>query len=314
MIIKDIDSKLDRQGIFSFTANTKLEQFFSDNGITALVRMRVTKDGGYEIFNFENEGYDEKEIMEKLSEYHPVVTKDAVMLRIDHPDTTFIDGFRILNKVPSLVMDAVIYNGGYYYVYFRFHSADESQMTSALRSKMVEFDRFAIRYLGKSPGAIETFREISAMLPLTYVEISGSVPPSFMRIFDDPVIMNLGVSWTREMKYMLEDEIRAVYYDKAALLRAKEDWINEISREKRIYETSFTNPIIQYLVSNISDESVVTMGMPQRMDGKTFSLATVVPDIVLPEFYEVIYKAVREFSNWELDIQAVDQFENMEKS
>lgn len=311
MIIKDINNMLDRQGIISFTADTKIEEFLTDNDLTAIVRMRVTKDGGYAIFNIENEGFTKAEIQESLKEFSPNVTLDAVTLKVDSPSPYFLAGFKSLNKVPSVVMDAVIFSGGYYYIYFRFHSADEAKLTSALRSDIVGFDRFAIRFLGKSPGIVSTFREISTMVPLSYVEINGTVPPSFMRVFDDPVLMNLGVSWTREMKYLVEDEIRAVYYDRNALLRAKEDWLNEISKDSRIYETSFTNPIIQYLVSNTSDNSVVTMGMPQKLHGNTFSIATVVPDMILPEFFAVAYEMIREFKNWEMDIHNVDSFESM---
>lgn len=311
MIIKEINSMLDRQGVISFAADTKIGNFLSDNSISALARVRITKDGGYVILNFENEEFDENEIKEQLKEYEPKITRDAVMLKISSPSKNFLDGFTTLNSVPSVVIDAVIFTGGYYYIYFRFYSTDDSKLTAALRSKFIKYDRFALRYLGKSPGMISTFKEISSEIPLTYVEITGSVPPNFMRVFDDPVLMNLGVSWTREMKYLLEDQIKAVYYDRSALLRGKEEWIHEISREKRIYETTFTNALIQHLISNISQQSVVTMGMPQKLHGKTFSIATVVPDIVLPDFFKTVYEAIMEFRNWELDISYVEQFDIM---
>lgn len=311
MIANDINNLLDRQGIFSFTGNSKVEEFLTENGLTAIVRMRVTKDGGYALFNFDIEGLEESEVMNDLKEYSPTVTQDAVMLRVDETSRLFIDGFKALNAVPSVVIDAVVFNSGHYFVYFRFHSSDETKVTGAIRSKLVTFSRFAIRYLGKSAGMIPTFDELSEALPLRYVEINGSVPAKFMRIFDDPVLVNLGASWTRETKFLLEDEIRAVYYDKSYLLQGKKEWINEISRDNRIYETSFTNPIIQYLVDKASENNIVTLGMPQKLDGNTFSIATVVPEMVLPEFFNVIYDTIREFDNWDLDIHSVDSFDNM---
>lgn len=311
MIVNEINGMLDRQGIFSFSSDSHLEQFLTENDITAIVRIRVTKEGGYAILNFANDGMDEGELKEALKDYSPVVTQDAVMLRAEDPGKVFLNGFKALNRVPSVVIDSLLFNGGYYYLYFRFHSADEAKVTSALRSEMLGFNRFAIRYLGKSPGMLSTFNEISAAVPLRYVEINGSVPANFMRVFDDPVLVNLGVSWTRELKYLVEDEIRAVYYDKNALLSGKKDWINVVSVDQRIYETAFTNPIIQHLVNSTSDSGIVTMGMPQKLVGKTFSIATVVPEIVLPEFFKVLYGAIKEFSNWELDIHSVDMFENL---
>lgn len=311
MIIKEINQMLDRQCIFSFSANTKLEEYLTENGLTAILRIRVTKDGGFAIVNVENEGLDEEELLNHLGDYDPQVTSDAAMLRLELGGSPFLEGFRTLNRVPSVVIDGVIFNGGYYYIYFRFHSRDEKKVGEAMRSKVVSFDRFSIRYLGVNAGMISTFREISSAIPLKYVEITGSVPPSVMKIAKDPVLMNLGVSWTREMKYLLEDEIRAIYYDKSSLLQKKEEWINEISKEQRIYETAFSNPLIQYLINQSSLSTIVTMGMPQKLLGKTFSIATVVPEMVLPEFFKVVYNAAVEFKDWNLDIHYVDLFENM---
>lgn len=311
MIIKEINQMLDRQCIFSFAVNTTLEQYLTENGLTAIMRIRVTKEGGFALVNIENDGFDEGELLDALADYDPQVTADAALLRLELGGTPFLEAFRALNKVPSVVIDGVIFNGGYYYIYFRFHSVDEKKVGTAMRGKIVNFDRFSVRYLGVNAGMISTFREISAAVPLKYIEITGKVPPSAMNIANDPVLTNLGVSWTREMKYLLEDEIRAIYYDKSSLLQGKEDWINEISREKKIYETAFSNPLIQYFINQSSLSSIVTMGMPQKLLGKTFSIATVVPEMVMPEFFRVVYSAASEFKDWDLDIHFVDLFENM---
>lgn len=311
MILNEIDKMLDRQCIFSFSMHSNIEQFLRENGITAIIRIRVKEDGGFAIFNFENNGYDEEELIKQLHDYDPQVTSDAVMLKVDLKGSPFLEAFKTLNQVPSVVIDASIYNSDSYFIYFRFHSNDEALVGTALKNGMVKFKRFAIRFLGKSAGIISTFRELSAAIPLKYVEINASVPPSAMKITKDSVLMNLGVSWNREMKYILGDEVRAVYYDKTALLRGKEDWINEISASKRIYETAFSNKLIQYLVTQNSQSAIVTLGMPQRLHGKTFSIATVVPEMVLPEFFQVVYNAVNDFKEWELDIHTVDLFENM---
>lgn len=311
MILDEINNMLDRQCIFSFSVNSSIEEFLAANGLTAIIRIRVTKDGGYAVYNFENDGFDEEELLKNLSEFDPQVTEDAVMFKVDLKGSEFLDAFKTLNKVPSVVIDSVIYNGGSYFIYFRFHSNDEKKVGTALKSGMVKFKRFAVRFLGKSSGIISTYREISSAIPLKYVEIRSSVPPSVMSITKDAVLKNLGVSWCREMKYLLEDEVRAVYYDKTALLRGREDWLNEISASQRIYETSFSNRLIQHLVTQNSQAAIVTLGMPQRLHGKTFSIATVVPEMVLPEFFSVVMGAIEEFKDWNLDIHYVDLFENM---
>lgn len=311
MILSEINGMLDRQCIFSFSSQSRIEEFLGANGLTAIIRIRVTKDGGYAIYNFENDGLDEETLLKELSEYEPQVTSDSVMFKVDLKGSEFLEAFKTLNKVPSVVIDAAIYNGGSYFIYFRYHTNDEKKVGMALKNGMVEFKRFAVRFLGKSSGLISTYREISSAIPLKYVEIKSSIPPSVMSITKDAVLKNLGVSWSREMKYLLEDEVRAVYYDKNALLRGKEDWLNEISANQRIYETSFSNKLIQHLVTKNSQAAIVTLGMPQRLHGKTFSIATVVPEMVLPEFFSVIYNAINEFKDWNLDIHYVDLFENM---
>ncbi len=311
MIIKEISSILDRQCIFSFAASSRVEEFLLENGITSILRIRVTKDGGFAIFNFENEGLDEEEVHRALKEYDVQITSDSVMFNMDLKGTAFLDAFRALNKVPSVIIDGVIFNGGYYYIYMRFHSVDEHVVGSVLKEKMISFSRFAIRFLGKSSGLVSTFREISAAIPLKYVEIDTTVPPSFMKIANDPVLKNLGVSWIRELKYLLEDEIRAVYYDKTSLLRGKEDWINEISKEDRIYETAFSNPLVQYFINQASASAIVTLGVEQKLIGNTFSIATVVPEMVMPEFFNVLYNANKEFKDWKIDIHYVELLENL---
>lgn len=311
MILSEMNGMLDRQCIFSFSIHSKIEEFLAANGLTAIIRIRVTKEGGYAIFNFENDGVDEEELLRELSEYDPQVTNDAVMIKEDLNGTEFLEAFKTLNLVPSVVIDVVLYNSGTYFIYFRYHSNDEKKVGTALKNGMLKFKRFAVRFLGKSSGLVSTYREISAAIPLKYVEIKTSVPPSVMSITKDSVLMNLGVSWNREMKYLLGDEVRAVYYDKTALLRGKEDWLNEISASQRIYETSFSNPLVQYLVTQNSQAAIVTLGMLQKLHGKTFSIATVVPEMVLPEFFNVVYNAVGEFKDWNLDIHYVDLFENM---
>ena len=156
------------------------------------------------------------------------------------------------------------------------------------------------------------FKELSDVTPLKYVEITSSVPPSFMNITNDPVIVNLGVSWTRELKYLLEDEIRAVYYDKHSLLTDRNNFVTEISKKDHIYETSFTNPLIQFFVKQASENFTITLGMPQKLNGKTFSFSTIVPQIVLPDFFETMREAIKQFQEWDIDIHYVRDVEALE--
>ena len=312
MIIDEINGMLNRQVVFSFSVDLPITDFSMKYNLPMIVRIRITKDGGYALVNMENgPGLDESDLKE-ISKYDLKRTRDAIMAKIDLTGTKFLSGFIALNAVPSLVVDGVIVHDGYCYIYFRFHENDEQNVTRALRQNFMDFSRYAVQYIGPSTGAIDVFKELSDVTPLKYVEITSSVPPSFMNITNDPVIVNLGVSWTRELKYLLEDEIRAVYYDKHSLLTDRNSFVTEISKKDHIYETSFTNPLIQFFVKQASENFTITLGMPQKLNGKTFSFSTIVPQIVLPDFFETMREAIKQFQEWDIDIHYVRDVEALE--
>jgi hypothetical protein len=306
MLIKDIDTLLDRQCVISFETDSELSKLLSKHQVTAIVRIRITKSGGFAIYNFENSEDFSKSEMETLSKYRIKTTREAVMLHSDLTGKKFIEAFRNLNNVSSTVIDALFFVNSTYYMYFRYHHNNEADVTSAIREHFIDFKRFSVRYIGQSPGIVATFSEISQYVPLKYIEISSSVPPSFIDINSDPVIVNLGVNWYRELKFLLEDETRGVFYDNTSLLKGESEWVNEISPSQKIYETSFMNPIVKFIIDESSKEQVVSLGMPQKLAGKNFYISTCVPDITLPEFFKVFYDATEKFKDWKLDINLVD--------
>ncbi|MEM3675766.1 MAG: hypothetical protein QXV22_01770, partial [Thermoplasmataceae archaeon] len=193
----------------------------------------------------------------------------------------------------------------YCYVYFRFHSAEKGKVVSVISDLQSELDRPAIRYMGKSNGIIDTFQEISSIVPLKYVEIDAVVPPDYMNITQDQVITSLGVSWERELKYLLGDEFRAVFYDKHNIIQNKKGDVSVISSSQRIYESAFSNPVVQFLIEEASRMKIVTLGMQQRLEGRNFSLATLVPDAVLPEFFNIVRDGESKLSSWKIQVSNV---------
>ncbi len=306
MFIKDIDTLLDRQCVISFETDGELSRLLSKHQVTAIVRIRITKSGGFATYNFENFEDFSKEDLKILSKYRIKTTREAVMLHFDLSGRRFIDAFKTLNQVPSVVIDALFFADSTYYMYFRYHHNDEVKVTSAIRGSFIGFNRFSVRYIGPSPGIAATFSAISQYVTLKYVEISSSVPPASININSDLVITNLGVNWYRELKFLLEDETRGVFYDNSSLLKEDREWVNVISATQRIYETSFMNPLVKFLINENSKDQVVSLGMPQKLVGKDFYIATCVPDITLPEFFEVFYRAVEKFKEWKLNINLVD--------
>ncbi|MCL5989280.1 MAG: hypothetical protein M1166_02990 [Candidatus Thermoplasmatota archaeon] len=306
MFIKDIDTLLDRQCIISFESDSEIAKILSAHQVVSIVRIRLSKTGGFAIYNFENLNDFSKEEQKILTKYKMKTTSESVMLFSDLSGRKFIGAFKQLNGVSSVVIDAVFFMDSSYFLYFRYHHNDEANVTSAIRDAFKDFKRFAVRYIGPNPGIVATFSEISQYIPLKYVEISSSVPPSSIDINSDPVIVNLGVSWYRELKFLIEEETRGVFYDNSQLLKGEKEWIHAISPSQRIYETTFMNPVVKFLIDEISKEQVVSLGMPQKLSGKDFYISTFVPDITLPEFFTVFYRAVDKFKDWKLDVNQVD--------
>lgn len=314
MIISEIEKILDRQCIFSFTSDSKVSSFLAEHGVTAVVRVRPSSDGGFAVFNFETSSID-SQILQDWDERDGEIDYDeeSVTIKLDLSGTQFISTFKALNEVPSVIIDCIIFNGGSFYLYLRFHSNDEEMLGKVVRGQLARYSKFAIRYLGANVGLINTFRDLSDAVQLRYVEMRSDIPPNYMDIVHDSVISSLGISWTREMKYLSDGEFRAVFYDKESLMQKNGNYIKEISERQNIYETSFTNPLLETIITETSQKSVVTLGMMQKLKGREFTFATVVPDIVLSRFFAIALDICLKFPEWNVTIQNVDVFDGIQE-
>jgi hypothetical protein len=314
MIISEIEKILDRQCIFSFTSESRVSNFLTEHGVTAVVRVRPNSSGGFAVFNFETSSVD-SQILQDWDERDGEIDYDeeSVTIKLDLSGTKFISTFKSLNEVPSVIIDCIIFNGGYFYLYLRFHSNDEEMLGKVVRGQISMYSKFAIRYLGSNVGVINTFRDISDAVPLRYIEMKSKVPPNYMDLVRDNVISSLGISWAREMKYLSEGEFRAVFYDKESMMKKNGNYIEEISEKQKIYETSFTNPLLEAIITETSQKSVVTLGMIQKLQGREFTFATVVPDIVLSRFFAIALDICLRFPEWNVSIQNVDVFDGIQE-
>ena len=314
MIISEIEKILDRQCIFSFTSQSKVATFLTEHGVTAVVRVRPNASGGFAVFNFETSSVD-SQFLQEWDERDGEMDYDeeSVTIKMDLSGTQFISTFKALNEVPSVIIDCIIFNGGSFYLYLRFHSNDEIMLGKVVRGQLAKYSKFAIRYLGPNVGLINTFRDLSDAVQLRYIEMRSEIPPNYMDIVHDQVISSLGISWTREMKYLSEGEFRAVFYDKESIMQKSGNYINEISKKQNIYETSFTNPLLEAIITENSLKSVVTLGMIQKLQGREFTFATVVPDIVLSRFFSIVMDVCLKLQDWNVTIQTVDVFDGMQE-
>lgn len=309
MIIEDIDKMLNMQCVISFSLPHPITELSDEYGLTSVIKIRMRGEGGIAILNIPSyEAEAAPEITKVLKEHNLIEERNTLSAKIDLSGTRFLESFKELIGIPSVVIDAMTLDSGTYNLIFRFHDNDCIKVNRIIQTKFSSFDRFAVTYYGTSPGLISTFETLSMQFPLKYVEIRTSVPPKSMDIDRDPVIFTLGVSWERELKYLVEEEIRAVYYDKNAILRRETEWVTEISPEQRIYETSFFNPLIDFFVKESSKSSVVILGMPQKLEGKNFSFSAIIPEMCLPDFFKVYTASLDKFPEWDITLSNVTDF------
>lgn len=307
MLINEINKMLDKQCVLSFSLEHPLTQLSETYGLTAIIKIRMHGEGGVMIVNMPyKESYD-KDIVSTLKGYDAIIEGDALSARIDISNLPFIHSFRNLINIPSVVIDGVILDKGMFYLYFRYHHNNHRHVSKLLLSEGGSYTDFAVRYLGESQGILSAIQEIDKQIPLYYVEISSRVPSKSIDIMRDHVLITFGISWDREVKYVIEDEIHAVYYDQNAVLKKGNEWATEISPSERIYETTFYNPVIEYYIKESSKSSIVTLGMPQKLFGNRFSFSAIIPSMHLTQFFPVIFRSFEKFPEWEMVMDNVSE-------
>ncbi len=307
MFISEVNFFLNRICAVSFKDSDKLLELSQEYGFTGIAKFRMNGKSGFSITNIPKSQEIPGSAVKAFVELGLKETDTAFKGKWDVVDASSLSLFRNLLAVPSVVIDAVLISNGRRTIIFRFHDTDMSKISSLLTST-TKLENFTVKFMLENKDKKYFAKQIPAATGLKYYELLTSVPPSSMNLTGDYVIATFGNNWYREVKYLLEDEIHAVYFEKSSLI-ARSTHLKDISPSEKIYEMSFQNPMITHVFSESTNKMISILGMQQRMVGKNFLMGIIIPEAMESEFQEILDDLSYRFKEWKPIITSVSSLE-----
>ena len=302
MIIKDFEKILDFRCELSFDAE-KLLNGIGGPEYDVVGRIRYKGENGYFVFNGKKDEVRTQINMVHMKDYYFSNIIDVTELKIFKLHKKLMD-------MNSTIMDAIFLKSYRVKFIFRFHSVDLKNLTEIITEMKDDLKNLQIDFLGHANGFLDSFRKIAKTVDLQYVELSASIPPEFLSITKDPVILSMGVIWNRQIRKIGDTETRALFKDANNLLSKREE-IKIVSAEDRIYEATFSNELINFFSVKADEYEIPILGAPEKLIGKNFNFAFVVPKSSYHDFSKIVFEAVRKFDKWKVFINFSDIIETV---
>ncbi|MHB8360660.1 MAG: hypothetical protein ACYDDC_02525, partial [Thermoplasmataceae archaeon] len=207
----------------------------------------------------------------------------------------------------SVVIDSIININGVTNMFFRFHSVHLKYISELLNEFCSQFKDFKVGYLGEAEGILDMFRRVAELINIDYIEVTSEIPPEAVDIRKDPIVQILGMGWNRQIRYISDEEISAVFRDRHGLLKVGDPSINDINSSEHIFETKFRNDVVEYISSRALDVGIPILALPQKLDGRSFSLGFIVPEISSTEFYSIVFETFKKFPRWKMYLSFADR-------
>ncbi len=302
MIIKDFEKILDFRCELSFDAE-KLLNGIGGPEYDVVGRIRYKGENGYFVFNGKKDEVRTQVNMVHMKDYYFSNIIDVTELKIFKLHKKLMD-------MNSTIMDAIFLKSYRVKFIFRFHSVDLKNLTEIITEMKDDLKNLQIDFLGHANGFLDSFRKIAKTVDLQYVELSASIPPEFLSITKDPVILSMGVIWNRQIRKIGDTETRALFKDANNLLSKREE-VKIVSAEDRIYEATFSNELINFFSAKADEYEIPILGAPEKLIGKNFNFAFVVPKSSYHDFSKIVFEAVRKFDKWKVFINFSDIIETV---
>ena len=302
MIIKDFEKILDFRCEMSFDAE-KLLNGIGGPEYDVVGRIRYKGENGYFVFNGKKDEVRTQVNMVHMKDYYFSNIIDVTELKIFKLHKKLMD-------MNSTIMDAIFLKSYRVKFIFRFHSVDLKNLTEIITEMKNDLKNLQIDFLGHANGFLDSFRKIAKTVDLQYVELSASIPPEFLSITKDPVILSMGVIWNRQIRKIGDTETRALFKDANNLLSKREE-VKIVSAEDRIYEATFSNELINFFSAKADEYEIPILGAPEKLIGKNFNFAFVVPKSSYHDFSKIVFEAVRKFDKWKVFINFSDIIETV---
>ncbi|MGP6207972.1 hypothetical protein ACNF42_08105 [Cuniculiplasma sp. SKW3] len=297
MIIKDFERILDFRCELSFDSEELLSGIGGQE-YDVVGRIRYKAERGYFVFNGKKN--------ENKSQVNKIHLKDYYFSNIiDVTDTRMFKLHKKIMDMSSTIMDAIFLKSYRVKFIFRFHRVDLQNLTRIINEMGQDLSNLQIDFLGHTSGFLDSFRKIARTVDLQYIELSATIPPEYLNITKDPVILSMGVIWNRQIRKIGDSETRALFKDANNLLSKREE-IKIVSSEDRIYEATFSNELINFFSSKADEYEIPILGAPEKLVGKNFNFAFVVPKCSYHDFSKIVFESVSKFQKWKIFLNFSD--------
>lgn len=309
MLVKEFETKLDMQGMLTVDLDVDLLNAAKKFNVYAEGSMSIN-NGGIDLYAYipvQKPLSREAEIF--ISQYPHSKLGNTYSLRTDSNECQDLMRLRELLLIKSVMVDDVYFSEGLLHIIFRFHSSQLKKVSDFILKTKRELETLIPEYLGKSPGLVKTLNRIDSRIPLYYISLDTTPPPSQIDGDNNP----LGIpSWTREIEYLTDGKIGAVYYT-PALIETDNERVDIISERDGIFRVFSVNPILEFLSKKMTQLPIMAINRSQRLEKSKLKMDIILPEVYAPTYIDIVSESIEEFPEWEITLSSSCKFSYVEQ-
>jgi len=306
VLIENSDRILDSQCVIELRNDDTLLVPFNSMRVS-IPGISIISTDTVELFLFvPKEGEISREMRIFLQQSNAIDLGVTWAIRAKSTEFPPVENFRIITGIPSAVLDGVILSGGSMKIYIRFNHERTEEVSGAIAKASSLVKGLVPIYLGRSKGILKFLREISSLMPLDYISLSSYPPDSEKTPENNPV----PTPWVREVKYMSNSGIDAVYLSSAG--SAANASITDYSGTGHsTYEARTSNDVLQAISEEAASDPIPTFSRFQSFDGSLFQMDFVVPRNYSNKFIKIVAWVSQNFPDWKISISQILSIENL---
>jgi len=304
MLVKEFDTKLDMQCILTLDLNVDLFNAAKKFNIYAEGSLSL-KNGGIDLYAYIPVKKPLSREVEIFIASYPHTKLDSIYsLKIDNDQCGDLMKLRDLLLLKSVIVDDVYYHGGLLYVIFRFHSSQLKSVSDFILKTKQQIPEVVPEYLGKSPGLIKILEHIDNRIPLYYISLDTTPPPSQL----DPENNPLGLpSWTREIEYLSSGKIGAIYCT-TGTVKVDREGVDVISERDGVFRVFSENPILEFLAAKMSKMPIMAINRSQRLEKSRLRMDVILPQIYASTYLDIVSQSIENFPEWGITLAGSCRF------
>ena len=304
MLVNEFDTKLDMQCILTLDLDVELLNAAKKFNVYAEGSLSLN-NGGIDLYAYipiQKPLSREAEIF--ISRYPHTKLGNTYSLRTDSKECGDLMKLRDLLLIKSVMIDDVYYSDGLLHVIFRFHSSQLKSVSDFILKTKQQIPGVVPEYLGKSPGLLKILGHIDNRIPLYYISLDTSPPPSQLDKENNP----LGIpSWTREIEYLSGGKIGAIYYTPSAV-HVENDKVDVISERDGVFRVFSANPILEFLSEKMSKLPIMAINRAQRFEKSRLKMDIILPEVYASTYIDIVSESIEKFPDWEITLSGSCRF------